>query len=163
MGLRRMTRPHPGTADPLPDAEKRRFVTQGFLHVASAVSPRLVRRARRASNQSLGSGIDRRDVGRLNAQSFCEELVGDPRLLRLATNPGAWSCVRSLVGSRRVERPTECQIALRFPRPEGTSGALDPPHLTTSPQANHNNRSGQLIWYINRSNQNLLDNDDEIA
>ena len=87
MGLRSMTRPHPGTADPLRQAEKRRFVTQGFLHVASAVSP----------------------------------------------------------------------------RPEGTSRALDPPHLTTSPQANHNNRSGQLIWYINRSNQNLLDNDDEIA
>ena len=31
------------------------------------------------------------------------------------------------------------------------------PRLTTSPQANHNNRSGQLIWYINRSNQNVLD------
>ena len=30
------------------------------------------------------------------------------------------------------------------------------PRLTTSPQANHNNKSGQLIWYINRSNQNLL-------
>jgi len=31
------------------------------------------------------------------------------------------------------------------------------PRLTTSPQANHNNRSGQLIWSINRSVQNVLD------
>ena len=31
------------------------------------------------------------------------------------------------------------------------------PRLTTSPQAKHNNRSGQLIWYINRSNQIVLD------
>ena len=31
------------------------------------------------------------------------------------------------------------------------------PRLTTSPQANHNNRSGQLIWYINRSTHNVLD------
>ena len=124
-----MTRPHSGPADPLSDAEKRCFVEQGFLHVASAVSPRLVRRARRAINHSLGAGVDRRDVVRLNARSFCEELVEDPRLLRLATNPGVWSYARSLVGDRRVERPRECQIALRFPRPEGTSRKLDPPHL----------------------------------
>ena len=31
--------------------------------------------------------------------------------------------------------------------------------LTTSPQANHNNRSGELIWYVNQSNQNLLIHD----
>ena len=65
----------------------------------------------------------------MNARSFCEELVEDPRLLRLATNPRAWSYVRSLVGDRRVERPRECQIALRFPRPEGTPRTLDAPHL----------------------------------
>ena len=31
------------------------------------------------------------------------------------------------------------------------------PRLTSSPQANHINRSSQLIWYINRSTQNVLD------
>ncbi len=124
-----MTRARPGPADPLSDAEKRRFVKEGFLHVPSAVSPRLIRHARRAINHSLGAGVDKRDVERLNAQSFCEELVEDPRLLRLATNPGVWSHVRSLLGDRRAERPRECQIALRFPQPEGTSRRLDHPHL----------------------------------
>lgn len=124
-----MTKPRPGPADPLSNAEKRRFVKQGFLHIASAVSPTLVRRARRAINYSLGAGIDMRAVARMNARSFCEELIEVPRLLRLATNPSVWSYVRSLVGDRRVERPTECQIALRFPRPEGTPRKLDPPHL----------------------------------
>ena len=78
---------------------------QGFLHIASAVPTSLVRHARRVINHSLGAGIDRRDVVRINARSFCEELVEDPRLLRLATKPRAWSYVRSLVGDRRVERP----------------------------------------------------------
>ena len=128
-GLQRMKGPHSGSADPLTDAEKRFFVQQGFLHVASAVPTSLVRRARRAINHSLGAGIDKRGVARMNARSFCEELVEDPRLLRLATNPRAWSYVRSLVGDRRVERPKECQIALRFPRPEGTPRTLDAPHL----------------------------------
>ena len=124
-----MKRPRQRYADPLTDAEKRRFVEQGFLHVASAVPETLVRRARRAINHSLGAGIDKRDVTRMNARSFCEELVEDPRLLRLATSPGVWSHVRSLLGDRRVERPRECQIALRFPRPEGTPRTLDAPHL----------------------------------
>ena len=124
-----MARAHPGSADPLSDVERQRFVTQGFLHVADVVPPSLVRRSLRAINHSLGAGIDTRDVARMNAQSFCEELVEDPRLLRLATNPRVWSHVRSLVGDRRVDKPKECQIALRFPRPEGTSRKLDPPHL----------------------------------
>ena len=128
-GLQRMKGPHSGSADPLTDAEKRFFVQQGFLHVASAVPTSLVRRARRAINHSLGAGIDKRGVARMNARSFCEELVEDPRLLRLATTPRAWSYVRSLVGDRRVERPKECQIALRFPRLEGTPRTLDAPHL----------------------------------
>ncbi|MDE0391143.1 MAG: phytanoyl-CoA dioxygenase family protein [Rhodospirillales bacterium] len=124
-----MKRAQSGPADPFSDTQKRRFVEQGFVHVASAVPAKLVRRARRAINHSLGAGIDQRDVARMNSRSFCEELVEDPRLLRLATNPGAWSHVRSLVGVRRVERPRECQIALRFPRPEGTPRTLDAPHL----------------------------------
>ena len=32
-------------------------------------------------------------------------------------------------GDRRVERPRDCQIALRFPRPEGTPRKLDAPHI----------------------------------
>ena len=124
-----MKGPRQGWADPLTDTEKRFFVKQGFLHIASAVPTSLVRHARRAINHSLGAGIDKREVVQMNARSFCEELVEDPRLLRLATNPRAWSYVRSLVGDRRVERPRECQIALRFPRPEGTPRTLDAPHL----------------------------------
>ena len=124
-----MKRPEQRFSDPLTDAEKRHFVERGYLHVASAVPTPLARRARRAINHSLGAGIDKRDVTRMNARSFCEELVENPQLLRLATNPGVWSHVRALLGDRRVERPRECQIALRFPRPEGTARTLDPPHL----------------------------------
>ena len=88
-----------------------------LLGVAGVIAAHLVRRARRAINHSLGAGFDHRDVVRMNARSFCEELVEDPRLLRLATNPDAWSRVRSLLGERCIERPSDCQIALRIPRP----------------------------------------------
>ena len=102
---------------------------QGSLHLPDVVPASLVLRARRAINHSLGAGFDRSDVVQMNARSFCEELVTEPRLVGLATNRPVWSCVRSLLGDGRVERPRECQIALRFPRPEGTPRTLDAPHI----------------------------------
>ena len=99
------------------------------MHLPGVVPASVVLRARRAINHSLGAGFERSDVARMNARSFCEELVADPRLLRLATNRRVWSCVRSLLGDGRTERPRECQIALRFPRPEGTPRTLDAPHI----------------------------------
>ena len=79
---------------------------------------RLVSRARRAINHSIGAGIDADELTRFNNQSFCPELTKDPRLLRLATTPVVWSHVRTLLGDRRAVRPRACQIALRFPLPE---------------------------------------------
>ena len=104
--------------DPLTEEQKRGFVRDGFLHLANALPPRLVKRARRAINHSIGSGMDRDDLTRFSNQSFCTELVSDPRLLRLATTPMVWSYVRGLLGDRRTVRPRGCQIALRFPLPE---------------------------------------------
>ena len=59
---------------------------------------------------------------------FADPLT-DAEKLRLATNPGVWFHVRVLLDDRRVERPRECQIALRSSRPEGTPRTLDTPHL----------------------------------
>ena len=115
--------------DPLTDQQRADFVNDGFLHLGGVVPERLVGRARRAINHSIGSGIDRNDLTRLNAQSYCTELRSDPRLLRLATTPEVWSYVRALLGDRRVLKPQACQIALRFPRPEGTPRRLIGPHL----------------------------------
>ena len=115
--------------DPITNAGRRSFVERGFLQLSGVVPEGLVPRARRAINHSLGAGFERSDVVSMNARSFCEELVADPRLLRLATNRPVWSCVRSLLGDGRTERPRECQIALRFPRPEGTPRTLDAPHV----------------------------------
>ena len=113
----------------LTDQQKRDFVRDGFLRAPGVVPPSLVARARRAINHSIGSGIDSADIRRLNAQSFCAELRDDPRLLRLATTPVVWSHVRALLGDRRVVKPTGCQIALRFPLPEGTPRKLIGPHV----------------------------------
>ena len=50
-------------------------------------------------------------------------------MLRLATHPLVWSYVRALLGIGRVVKPEECQIALRFPLPEGTPRRIVDPHL----------------------------------
>ena len=114
---------------PLTEQQKRDFVRDGFVHVPGVVPPRLVERARRAINHSIGLGMDRDDMVRFSAQSFCTELREDPRLVRLATAPEVWAHVQALVGERRVVKPVRCQIALRFPRPEGTPRRLDGPHI----------------------------------
>ena len=111
------------------EQQRHDFVRDGFLHVPGAVPPRLVDRARRAINHSIGLGMDRDDMDRFSAQSFCTELRDDPRLVRLATAPEVWAHVRALVGERRVVKPAGCQIALRFPRPEGTPRRLIGPHI----------------------------------
>ena len=115
--------------EPLTEEQKRDFVRDGFLHVPGMIPPRLLARARRAINLSLGSGIDRDELTRFSNQSFCTELRSDPRLLRLATTPAVWSHVRTLLGDRRTIKPQGCQIALRFPLPEGTPRRLFGGHV----------------------------------
>lgn len=113
----------------LTEEQKRGFFRDGFLHVTDVVPSRLVARARRAINNSLGAGIDPNQLVRFNNQSFCPELRDDSRLLRLATTPDVWSYVRALLGDHRVVRPKGCQIALRFPLPEGTPRQITGGHI----------------------------------
>ena len=113
----------------LTEDQKRDFARNGFLRVADVVPPRLVARATRAINTYLGTGIDREQIVRFNNQTFCPELREDPRLLRLATTPEVWSHVRALLGDGRVIRPKTCQIALRFPLPEGTRRRVTGGHI----------------------------------
>ena len=113
----------------LTDEQKRQFVRDGFVRVSGVVPPRVIARARRAINHSLGAGIDRDQIGRLSNQSFCTDLQDDPRMLRLATTPRVWACVRALLGDRRTATPQSCQIALRFPLPEGTPRKLAGAHI----------------------------------
>ena len=122
-------RPSSIALQPLTEEQKHRFVREGFLHVPQAVPPRLVVDARRAINHSIGLGIDAAELTRFSAQSFCTELRNDRRLLRLAATPGVWSQVRSLLGDHRVVRPQSCQIALRFPLPQGTPRRHSEPHI----------------------------------
>ena len=103
-GLQRMKGPHSGSADPLTDAEKRFFVQQGFLHVASAVPTSFVRRARRAINHSLGAGIDKRGVARMNARVLLRRARGGPAAASPCDEPeGLVVCALAGRGSPRGE------------------------------------------------------------
>ena len=68
-----------GQVATLTEEQKGRFVRDGFLHVAGVVPRRVLTRARRAINHSLGAGIDRNDLVRFNNQTSapsCERIRG---------------------------------------------------------------------------------------
>ena len=68
---------------PLIEEQKRTFVRDGFPHAPELVPLRLLARARRAINHSIGSGIDADELN----QSFCTELRDD---LRMRIRNTAW-------------------------------------------------------------------------
>ncbi|RZO75509.1 MAG: hypothetical protein EVA68_06775 [OM182 bacterium] len=99
----------------LTENQKRKFVREGFLRVANIVPKDILRRAKRAINSSIGQGIDPTKIAVFDVSSFCPELREDRRIIGLATNPPTWRKVTALLGRGRAIKPTNAQIALRFP------------------------------------------------
>ena len=86
-----MTRARPGPADLLSGAEKRLFVKQGFLRVATAVSPRLVRA--HAVSPNLSGDIRYMCFFRLSARGLANHRVESMLDIRRD-----WSALGNLVG-----------------------------------------------------------------
>lgn len=107
-------------------AQKQHFVDQGYVQVPGVVPPVMVDAAVRAINHSLGEGMDRSDVPRMRAQSYCPELQGDPVITGLYNSTPARALAESLVGGPRFRPVGGGQIALRFPRPGDPPARLGP-------------------------------------
>jgi len=97
-------------------AQQRRFIDQGFLHVPQAIPRFQVDRALRAINHSLGQGRPKEDLAKLNAQSWCPELGGDPVVTDLFNKSPAFEIAEDLIGVGRVQTVGGGQIPPRFPQ-----------------------------------------------
>ena len=105
----------------------RRLVTDGWLRLPEAVPAATREAALGAINQSLGHGIDPRQVETYRARSFCPELQTRPVITDLLYRSRAWPAAESLLGEGRIEPVKTGQIALAFPT-TSAAGRLHP-HL----------------------------------
>lgn len=104
------------------DAARRDALREhGYVKLDAAVPPDRVTAALRAINHSLGRGVDRADLDRFRAASFCPELQSAPVITDLYNATPARAAAESVIGAGAVAPVRGAQIALRFPE------ALDRP------------------------------------
>ena len=91
----------------LNDEQKTQFVRDGYIQIAGAVQPGMVRTALRAINASIGKGFTPTKL------TSCPELVIQPVIMRLLYASPAIGYALSLLGKAHICHVG--QIALRFP------------------------------------------------
>jgi len=106
-----------------------------------------VRAALTAINASLGAcGLPPEQLGRMRAQTFCPELVGDGPILDLYRATPLAALAEAALGTGRVRAPHEAQIALRFPEPG--AAMRDPrPHIDGLPRPDNGVAPGTLYTF----------------
>lgn len=98
--------------------QKREISEKGYVRVPGVVPPLMANAALRSINHSVGQGMDRADITKFRAQSYCPELQGDPVITDLLYKTPAWGLAESVVGAGNLSPCRGGQIALRFPRVE---------------------------------------------
>jgi ectoine hydroxylase-related dioxygenase (phytanoyl-CoA dioxygenase family) len=117
----------------------------GWVRLPAAVASSEREAALRAINESLGRGIDPREVETYRARSFCPELQPQPVITDLLYRSGAWRAAESLLGEGRIEQVTRGQIALAFPT-RSVAGGLHP-HLDGMYTPNNGVPPGQVLSF----------------
>jgi hypothetical protein len=127
--------------------DKRTLEETGYLLVPGLVSPDRTRAALAAINASLGrNGLPPDALPRMEALTFCPELVGDAAILDLYRATPLAELAEAALGAGRVRDPREAQIALRFPTPG--AAMLDPrPHIDGLPRALNGVDAGTLYHF----------------
>jgi len=107
--------------------QKRAFRELGYTVLRGAVPKVMIDDALRAINHSLGyEGMNKDDLPRLRAQSYCNEVQKTPAITDLMNRSPVFPLVESLLGEGNLQAISAGQIALRFPV-EPTSDP-SPPH-----------------------------------
>ena len=111
----------------LSGAQAAALFRDGYVLLPAAVPRERIDAALSAINQSLGRGLDPRQVELYRARSFCPELRAEPVITDLLYAGEAWPAAESLLGEGRIKRPGLGQIALSFPT--ALPAAAPHPHL----------------------------------
>jgi hypothetical protein len=108
-------------------AQKRAIYENGYVIVPNVIPRIMIDEALRAINHSMGQGMNKEDIVKFSAQSYCPEIQESPVITDLMNKTPAWELAESALGEIR-SKAVSGQIALRFPRlmdPPGKAG----PHL----------------------------------
>ncbi len=125
--------------------DKRALRENGYLLVPGLVPPERVRAALTAINASIGrNGLPPEALPRMQAQTFCPELVGDAAILDLYGATPVAALAEAALG--RVHAPREAQIALRFPAPDAEPSEPRP-HIDGLPRALNGVATGTIYHF----------------
>ncbi len=124
--------------------DKRALEDTGYLLVPGLVAPDRIRTALAAINASIGrNGLPPDALPRMQAQTFCPELVADAAIVDLYRATPVAALAAAALGVGRVCEPREAQIALRFPTPDAER--IEPrPHIDGLPRALNGVAAGTL-------------------
>jgi len=127
--------------------DKRTLEENGYLLVPGLVAPDRARAALAAINASLGrNGLPPDALPRMEALTFCPELVNDAAILDLYRATPLVQLAEAALGAGRVREPRDAQIALRFPTP-GADRVLPRPHIDGLPRALNGVAAGTLYHF----------------
>ena len=105
----------------LSHAQRMEIYEKGYVKLAGAIPQPFIDRALRAMNHSIGQGMDKDDIVKFSAQSFCPELRSDPAITELIMKTPVFEMAESVLGEGKVNPVKGGQVAIRFPR------LVDPP------------------------------------
>ncbi len=124
-------------------AQKQAILEQGYVHVRGVVPRIMVNAALRAINSSLGEGMNKEDMPRFRAQSYCPELQSQPVITDLLNKTPAWSLAESVIGEGQIKPVRGAQIALRFPTMQDPP-SMPHPHLDGMYSPNNGVPQGEI-------------------
>lgn len=96
-------------------AQKKRLREDGFVVVPGVVPEARLDAALREVNHRLGTGLHPAKDAYADDEDYLSERSDTPAIMALLYETPLWDLAQSLLGAGDVERPSQGQIALRFP------------------------------------------------
>ncbi|MDD5301650.1 MAG: phytanoyl-CoA dioxygenase family protein [Elusimicrobia bacterium] len=96
-------------------ARKRRLLDDGYVVVPGVVPKPRLDAAMREINHRLGTGSHPTKDAYADDVDYLSERSDTPAIMSLLYESPLWALAESLLGAGQVERPSQGQIALRFP------------------------------------------------
>lgn len=113
----------------------RAFVQDGWTVLPRAVDRERIDAVVRRINHALGAGMDVAEAERRQVLTSTPELRSHDEVMALLFSSAAWPVAEALFAPRRLRRPTQAQIALRYPTVDGDHDGEAPltPHIDGRP------------------------------
>ncbi|MGA1196902.1 MAG: phytanoyl-CoA dioxygenase family protein [Candidatus Latescibacterota bacterium] len=104
----------------LTNAQKRRFVEEGYLQISGVVPQIMIDAARRVVNHSIGtSGMGGENLENNRSAFFCYDILDSPTILAMYNDTPVMQIAEDLMGKGNVEPVQRAKTYPRYPLPLG--------------------------------------------